>query len=124
MTCDARQVFKVTSREAWEAATTLGQFLGAAIDIADGYIHLSTSGQLIETVRKHFRGQSQLVIVTIEIDRLGDALRWEVSRGGALFPHLYGPLPMTAVSAVDELTMDERGEHCFPPGPWFPHSSL
>ena len=76
---------------------TDGVFTGAPVDLADGYIHMSTAEQLDETLAKHFAGQSNLVIAAIDLTQLGDALKWEVSRGGALFPHYYGALPIAAV---------------------------
>jgi uncharacterized protein (DUF952 family) len=72
-------------------------FAGAPVDLADGYIHLSTADQLQGTLDKHFADQSGLVIAEIDLGLLGDTIRWEVSRGGALFPHIYGPLPLSAV---------------------------
>lgn len=76
-----------------------GSFAGAPVDLADGYIHLSTETQLAETVRKHFAGQDDLWIAAVDLIPLHDQLRWEPSRGGALFPHLYAELPLTAVIA-------------------------
>ena len=89
--------YKVLTASEWSQFQTEGVFAGAPIDLADGYIHMSTTEQLDETVAKHFAGQSGLVIATIDLTQLGDALKWEVSRGGALFPHYYGALPMAAV---------------------------
>jgi uncharacterized protein (DUF952 family) len=74
-------------------------FAGAPVDLADGYIHLSSAAQVPETLARHFAGQEDLVIAAVDLIALGDAVRWEVSRGGALFPHLYGRLPLSAVSA-------------------------
>lgn len=76
-----------------------GSFAGAPVDLADGYIHLSTAEQLGETVRKHFAGQADLWIAAVDLAALGDAVKWEPSRGGALFPHVYADLPLTAVIA-------------------------
>jgi uncharacterized protein (DUF952 family) len=76
-----------------------GVFAGAPVDLADGYIHLSTAAQVPETLARHFAGQENLVIAAVDLSQLGDAVRWEVSRGGALFPHLYGTLPRGAVTA-------------------------
>ena len=89
--------YKVLTASEWSQFQTEGVFAGAPIDLADGYIHMSTTEQLDETVAKHFAGQSGLVIATIDLTQLGDALKWEVSRGGALFPHYYGALPIAAV---------------------------
>lgn len=81
-------------------------FKGAAIDITDGYIHLSTSDQLTETVDRHFAGQSDLWVAAIDLEALGGTVKWEESRGGALFPHIYGPMPLESVLAYAPL---ERG---------------
>ena len=87
-----------------------GVFAGAPIDIADGYIHLSTVDQLAETVDKHFKAQQDLHLAKVDLVALGDAIRWEPSRGGALFPHIYAPLPLSAVLAHGPLVwLDEGG---------------
>ena len=86
-----------------------GQFAGAPIDLADGYIHLSSAAQLTETVDKHFAGQTDLYVAAVDLDRLGSAIRWEPSRGGQLFPHLYSELPLSAVIAHGPLERDEDG---------------
>jgi len=84
-------------------------FKGAAVDLADGYIHLSTSAQLTETVDKHFAGQSDLWVAAIDLEALGDTVRWEESRGGQLFPHIYGAMPLEVVFAYSPLERDEQG---------------
>jgi uncharacterized protein (DUF952 family) len=84
-------------------------FVGAPVDLADGYVHLSTSEQLTETVNRHFAGQADLYVVAVDVDRLGEDLRWEVSRGGALFPHLYAPLRLDTVLASGPLVRDAAG---------------
>jgi uncharacterized protein (DUF952 family) len=84
-------------------------FEGAPIDLADGYIHLSTRDQLTETVDRHFAGQSDLWVAAIDLDALGDSVRWEESRGGALFPHIYGGMPLEVVIAYGELERDDDG---------------
>ena len=76
-----------------------GVFTGAPVDLADGYIHLSTIDQLAVTIDKHFAGQGNLHLAKVDLAALGDAVRWEKSRGGALFPHIYAPLPLSAVLA-------------------------
>ena len=96
-------VYKIVATPEWRAAETTGVFKGAAIDIVDGYIHFSSAAQVEETAAKHFAGQSDLLLVAIDADRLGDALKWEVSRGGDLFPHLYAPLTLDAVVRVTAL---------------------
>jgi uncharacterized protein (DUF952 family) len=91
-----------------------GEFHGAAVDRADGYVHLSTAAQLAETVARHFAGQTGLIIAAVDIERLGAAIRWEVSRGGALFPHLYGRLTMDAVLAQAPLSHAPDGTISLP----------
>ncbi len=107
-------VFKLVDRASWQAAEAAGVFAGSAADQRDGFIHLSTALQLAETAATHFAGQRDLLVVAIDATALGDALRWEPSRGGALFPHLYGPLPLTAVRRVAEVGLDDAGRHVFP----------
>jgi uncharacterized protein (DUF952 family) len=92
--------FKILTADQWAQFTADGAFAGAPIDISDGYIHMSTADQVAETLAKHFAGQDGLVIAEIDLSGFGDALKWEVSRGGALFPHLYAPLPLEAVIAT------------------------
>ncbi len=91
-----------------------GDFKGAPVDIADGYIHLSTAEQLDDTLSKHFKGRDELVIAAIPLAPLGSALKWETSRGGALFPHLYGHLTMDMVSAHAVLRRDGNGRAVLP----------
>ena len=95
-------IYKISPRDAWQQALEAGVYSGAPVDEQDGYIHFSTAAQLVETAAKHFAGQDDLVLVAVDVVRLGDALKWEPSRGGALFPHLYGPLPMEAVQQAVE----------------------
>ena len=107
-------IFKVLSSDQWSIAQDQGEFHGAAIDLSDGYIHFSTPEQVRETVEKHFAGQADLVLVGVDPDKLGDDLKWEPSRGGALFPHLYSTLALDCVVSVDELKLGEDGRHIFP----------
>ncbi len=93
-------IYKILGRDEWAAAEAAGVFTGSAVDIADGFIHFSAEAQVRETLNRHFAGRTDLVLVAVEAGALGPALKWEPSRGGALFPHLYGPLPTRlAVSA-------------------------
>ena len=92
--------FKILTADQWAQFEADGVFHGAPIDLADGYIHLSTADHVQGTLDKHFAGQTELVIAEIDLEALGDAVRWEVSRRGALFPHVYGALPMSAVIRV------------------------
>jgi uncharacterized protein (DUF952 family) len=108
-------VFKIVSSTEWRAAEASGVFAGAAVDRADGYIHFSTAAQAPGTAEKWFGGRDDLTLVAIDADALGAQLRWELSRGGALFPHLYGELPLTAVVWSRPLPLTEDGRHRFGP---------
>jgi uncharacterized protein (DUF952 family) len=101
--------YKVLTAEELTTLEHEANFAGAAVDLADGYIHLSTAEQLDETVERHFAGQDDLQIVAVDLSALGDAVRWEASRGGALFPHVYASLPLSAVIAYGPLERDEAG---------------
>jgi uncharacterized protein (DUF952 family) len=92
--------YKILTAAQWTQFEADGVFAGAPVDFADGYIHLSTADQVEETLAKHFAGQSGLVIAKVDLGVLGDAVKWEISRGGALFPHIYGVLGMDAVLGV------------------------
>ena len=105
-------VFKIVAAEEWRAAETDGLFPGA-VDRVDGFIHLSTASQAPETAAKWFAGRDDLVLVAVDAKALGAALRWEPSRGGALFPHLYGPLPISAVVWSRPLPLAADGRHAF-----------
>lgn len=107
-------VYKILNREEWADAVRAGAFHGSAIDLKDGYIHLSAAHQLRETAAKHFAGLTDLVLVALEAEALGDALRWEVSRGGDRFPHVYGVLDPARVDWVQPLPMGADGRHVFP----------
>lgn len=111
----AATIYKITSRAAWTAAEAAGRFTGAPVDLADGFIHFSTADQVRETAARHFAGQDGLVLVAVDAAALGAALAWEPSRGGALFPHLYGALAMEAVRWVKPLALGADGRHVFPP---------
>jgi len=113
-----RFIYKITSKNQWTSTEASGCFEGAGIDRSDGFIHFSSAAQLIETVSKHFVGKRELLIICVDADKLGEHLRWEPSRGGDLFPHLYGVLPLSAVVETLELPWDETGGHVFPMGPW------
>jgi uncharacterized protein (DUF952 family) len=107
-------IYKILSKDVWQAASDAGIFSGAGIDLIDGYIHFSTLAQVRETARRHFAGLGDLILLGIDADALGQALVYEPSRGGDLFPHLYGALSLSAVRKVDILTVDDRGNHRFP----------
>ncbi|MDJ0277105.1 DUF952 domain-containing protein [Sphingomonas sp. 2R-10] len=101
--------FKVLTGEQMAALERDGSFAGAPVDLADGYVHLSTFDQLTETVDKHFAGHDDLHVAEVDLDALGDAVKWDESRGGQLFPHLYAPLPLDAVVAYGPLHRDDAG---------------
>lgn len=102
--------YKVLTAEQMVQLETEGTFAGAPVDLADGYIHLSTAEQLDETVNKHFAGESNLHIAAVDLEALGSAVRWEHSREGALFPHVYAALPLSAVVAYNALERDDHGK--------------
>lgn len=107
-------VYKILPSALWLEAEQLGVFKGAPIDLKDGYIHFSTAEQARETAAKHFKGQDNLLLAAFETDRMGETLKWEPSRGGALFPHLYAELPVSSASWVRPLPLGVDGEHVFP----------
>jgi uncharacterized protein (DUF952 family) len=108
-------IYKIEDAEVWRMAQTNGRYDGSSLDSADGFIHISDASQVRETAAKWFKARAGLVLVSIDAQALGDALKWEASRGGALFPHLYGPLMMDAVLDVVPLPLDEQGNHVFGP---------
>lgn len=108
--------FKLVDRAEWEAARAAGAYAGSAVDRADGYIHMSTAVQLPETARRHYAGRTGLFLLTVDAAALGEALKWEPSRGGDLFPHLYGPLPLSAVKAERGLSVGDDGRPRFDDG--------
>ncbi|GAA3267051.1 DUF952 domain-containing protein [Sphingomonas yabuuchiae] len=101
--------YKVLTADQMAVLEQEAVFAGAPVDLADGYIHLSTAAQLTETVDKHFAGQSDLHIAAVDLEAMGEAVKWEESRGGQLFPHLYADLPLTAVIAYGPMKRDEDG---------------
>jgi uncharacterized protein (DUF952 family) len=107
-------IFKICPKSLWAAAEQAGFFAGATIDVSDGYLHFSTAQQVKETAEKHFAGQDDLLLIAIDANRLGTDLRYEPSRGGDLFPHLYAPLALSAVLWVKPLPLGPDGRHVFP----------
>ncbi len=107
-------VYKISPASLWKEAVTKGVFHGAPIDLADGYIHFSDAQQARETAEKYFTGQSDLVLIAIDDADFGDAMKWEVSRGGALFPHLYGTFTPAQALWVKPLALNADGSHAFP----------
>lgn len=109
-------IYKIVPREMWKSAEIARQFDGAPVDLADGFIHFSTAEQVVETAQKHFAGQEDLLLIAFDADMFGDDLKWEPSRGGALFPHLYASLDPQHSVETWELPLDDAGAHVFPPG--------
>lgn len=109
------QIFKIFTKSEWLTLRNTKQTTGAPIDVADGYIHLSSPEQVEETAAKHFAGQDDLFLLGLDSDALGDALKWEPSRGGALFPHLYRPLHLSDIEWAQPLPLNGDA-HEFPAG--------
>jgi uncharacterized protein (DUF952 family) len=107
-------IYKICPKALWREAEAGGRFDGAPVDYADGFIHFSTGEQAVETAARHFAGQDHLLLVAVDAAALGPALKYEPSRGGALFPHLYAPLPLTAVKWARPLPLGPDGRHVFP----------
>ena len=110
----AAPIYHICTREDWEAAKAAGHYEGSPQDRADGFIHFSTAEQVEDSAAKHRAGQSGLVLLAVDPEALGDSLKWEAARGGALFPHLYGALPLAALRAVWELPLGPDSRHVFP----------
>jgi uncharacterized protein (DUF952 family) len=108
-------IYHMCRREEWEAALACGAYAGSSQDVGDGFIHFSTAEQLPESARRHRAGQRGLVLLAVDAEMLGEALRWEASRRGALFPHLYGTLPISAARWVQDLSCDADGLPVLPP---------
>ncbi len=111
---DRGLIYHMCRRDEWEAAQASGAYGGSSQDQADGFIHFSDATQIVESAAKHRAGQDGLVLLAVDPAALGDALKWEASRGGALFPHLYGDLPVSAVVSARGLPLGENGKHIFP----------
>ncbi len=107
-------IYKICPERLWREAEKAGRFDGAPVDLADGFIHFSTAEQVRETAAKHFAGQTDLLLVAFDAEALGDALKWEVSRGGALFPHLYAAIDPSTALWVRQLPIGADGSHVFP----------
>jgi uncharacterized protein (DUF952 family) len=111
-----QKIYKIVPAPDWEEARKTGVFHGSAVDLRDGFIHFSAESQLGETAQRYFRGQDGLLLVAADAGALGSALRWEPSRGGELFPHLYAPLPLSAVVWMEPMPLGPDGRHRFPEG--------
>jgi uncharacterized protein (DUF952 family) len=107
-------IYKICPAPLWRAAEGAGVFRGSEVDLRDGFIHFSSAAQVVETATRHFAGQSDLLLARVDATSLGSRLKWEPSRGGALFPHLYGDLDLAAVTRVDPLPLGPDGQHVFP----------
>lgn len=107
-------IFKIVDREAWRAACREGVFRGSANDVRDGFIHLSAPHQVRETAAKHFKGIEDLLLIAVDEAALGAALKWEPSRGGDLFPHVYGFLPTSSALWEKALALDGHGVPIIP----------
>lgn len=107
-------IYHMCTHAEWQAAQESGVYEGSSQDRADGFIHFSDAGQVRDSAAKHRAGQPDLVLLTVDVDALGNDLKWEPSRGGALFPHLYGTLPVSAVRQADDLPLGDDGFHVFP----------
>ena len=114
MSLNHKIIYKIMTHDQWQSFEQNGFFEGALVDLEDGYIHFSTASQLSETLSRHFHGQTNLMLVSVEIVQLGNDLRYEPSRGGDLFPHLYAPLPVGAVREITPLPLGPDGCHQFP----------
>lgn len=108
-------IYHICRRKEWQAAREAGHYAGSSQDRMDGFIHFSGPDQVVASAAKHRAGQTDLVLVAVDVGALGSMLRWEASRGGALFPHLYGQLLMTAVRWTKPLSLGADGRHVFPP---------
>lgn len=109
-------VYKVLAEAAYEAAKNEGQFLGTGDDLRDGFIHLSAAHQVAATLAKHYSGQQDLLLLELDLERLGAGLKWETSQSGDLFPHLYDALPLDAILSVEPLALDDDNRHILPEG--------
>jgi uncharacterized protein (DUF952 family) len=107
-------IYKISPEDLWREAERAGVFAGSAVDRADGFIHFSAAEQAAETAARHFAGQAGLLLIAVDAEALREGLRYEASRGGALFPHLYGALPLSAVRWVKPLPLGPDGRHVFP----------
>ncbi|MCB1437856.1 MAG: DUF952 domain-containing protein [Rhodobiaceae bacterium] len=107
-------IYKICPAAAWAEAAAKGEFAGHGDDLRDGFIHFSTAEQVEETAARHFAGKSGLVVIAVAAGALGAALKWEPSRGGELFPHLYGVLDPSCISWCRPLPLDAAGRHIFP----------
>lgn len=109
-------IYKIAPATLWREAERAGRFNGSPVDLQDGFIHFSDASQVEETAARYFAGVADLVLAAVSVEKLSGQLRWEASRGGALFPHLYAPLDLAAVLWVKPLPLGPDGRHVFPDG--------
>ena len=109
-----RTIYKICTSAEWAVAESAGVYAGSALDLKDGFIHFSSAAQATSTAVKYFAGQGDLLLIEVDGAALGDQVKWEAAREGELFPHLYAALPLSAVSAVHALPLDDAGVHVFP----------
>lgn len=107
-------IYKICERVSWQAAARAGLYRGSDVDARDGFIHFSTGAQVAETAARHFARQTNLMLVAVDGDALGEALKWEPSRGGELFPHLHAALPLDAVRWARPLPDEVNGQRALP----------
>jgi uncharacterized protein (DUF952 family) len=110
-----RSIYHMCRRDEWQDAQASGVYAGSSQDKADGFIHFSTAAQIMDSAAKHRAGQRDLVLLAVDPAPLGDSLKWESARNGALFPHVYGALPLASVRWVRDLPLGADGRHVFPP---------
>jgi len=108
-------IFHICPRAEWEEAQRAGRYVGSAASLRDGFLHFSTASQIVESAAKHWAGKEDLILLAADEAALGGSVKWEKSRGGALFPHVYGPIPLTAVTWSKRLPLGADGRHAFPP---------
>ena len=111
---DDKIIYHMCRTDEWQSAQVTGAYLGSSQDKADGFIHFSDASQVVESAARHRAGQDGLVLLAVESAALGNALKWEPSRNGVLFPHLYAPLPVAAVRWAKDLPLSTDGRHVFP----------
>ena len=110
-----RMIYHMCPEAVWTASVAAGRYDGTEDDRRDGFIHFSTAAQIAESARRHRAGQSGLLLISVDADALGHRVRWETSRGGDLFPHLYGPLLPDEAAKIEKLPLGPDGNHVFPP---------
>lgn len=109
-----KPIYKILDVDAYEAAKSKGCFLGSSDDLRDGFIHFSAGYQVAQTLAKHYAGRANLILLSVDPKRLGSALKWEKSRDGDLFPHLYGPLALDSIVSETPLQLDDKDRHVLP----------